>query len=74
MQAAATAKLRPAKIPSKTAAAATTAPIEIKSATLSLVPKVAMAKFLSHGVVRSMNTDPMATKGADEVAKKADTT
>ena len=51
----------------------TTTPMEMKSASLSLVPKVAMAKSLSHGGVRSMNTDPIATKGAEEVAKNADT-
>ncbi|MCY1181596.1 hypothetical protein D9M73_221090 [compost metagenome] len=73
MHPAASAKLRRAKIPSRTAAMATITPMEMKSASLSLVPKVAIAKSLSHGGVRSMNTDPMATSGADEVAKNAET-
>ena len=32
-----------------------------------------MAKSFSHGGVKSMNVDPSATKGAEEVAKNTET-
>jgi hypothetical protein len=46
-------------------------PIPANSAALSPVPKVAMAKSLSHGGVKSMKVEPSAITGAARAVKNA---
>ena len=68
----ASAKLRLASRPIKADRIVATTPMEMNSASLSLVPKAAMAKSLSHGGVKSMMAEPSAKNGEDALLKNAE--
>src|SRR5690606_11218894 len=47
-------------------------PIEMNNASLSLVPKVAIAKSFSHGGVKSIMVEPSAKNGDEALLKNAE--